>query len=137
MLRNMCKCWKIAVLVIVVIVSQYGLGCGLGCVGCARACLDRFEVCTASLLRMVDRFAFFCFRYVTVINYFVLRTFLGNGPLVISDTDAVGHTQHDLELLSGLIYIISVKAINKAKLVASHETTGIRVDTTPPVVSYL
>ncbi len=54
--------------------------------------------------------------------------------VIIDNVTATGYTQDSLTLKSGAIYTTVVKAVNHAKLVASHETTGIRVDTTPPSV---
>ncbi|XP_072033446.1 LOW QUALITY PROTEIN: uncharacterized protein [Amphiura filiformis] len=57
--------------------------------------------------------------------------------VVIEDPAASGHTQDGLTLHQGATYIILVKSINNAKLVASHETTGIKVDTSPPQIQYV
>ncbi|XP_038050728.1 uncharacterized protein LOC119723897 [Patiria miniata] len=56
---------------------------------------------------------------------------------LIPDANAKSHTQTGLALRSGSIYITHVKAKNQAKLVASHETSGIRVDPTPPLMRYV
>ncbi|XP_071798137.1 uncharacterized protein [Asterias amurensis] len=47
------------------------------------------------------------------------------------------HVQSGLSLRAGAIYITRIKARNQAKLVASHETSGIRVDPTPPLMRYV
>ena len=57
-----------------------------------------------------------------------------NGFEVIEDIESKGHTQYNLQLRLGAIYSTLVKAINGANLVASHETIGIQVDNTPPIV---
>ncbi|XP_022102001.1 uncharacterized protein LOC110985344 [Acanthaster planci] len=56
---------------------------------------------------------------------------------LISDVNAKSHMQTGLMLRGGSIYITRLKARNQAKLVASHETSGIRVDPTPPVMRYV
>ena len=53
----------------------------------------------------------------------------------ILDVTASSHVQSGLSLRAGAIYITRIKARNQAKLITSHETSGIRVDPTPPVVS--
>ena len=52
----------------------------------------------------------------------------------ILDVTTTSHVQSGLSLRAGAIYITRIKARNQAKLIASHETSGIRVDPTPPVV---
>ena len=55
--------------------------------------------------------------------------------IVINDPTANGYTKEGLQLHEGAVYVTLVNAHNRAKLVASHETTGVKIDTTPPVVS--
>ena len=52
------------------------------------------------------------------------------------DVTTESHVQSGLSLRAGAIYITRIKARNQAKLIASHETSGIRVDPTPPEVGY-
>lgn len=59
------------------------------------------------------------------------------GFVKINNAHANGYTQENLNLHQGATYITLVKAINNVKLVASHETTGIRIDISPPDVSFL
>ncbi|XP_033637389.1 uncharacterized protein LOC117298318 isoform X2 [Asterias rubens] len=53
------------------------------------------------------------------------------------DVTTESHVQSGLSLRAGAIYITRIKARNQAKLIASHETSGIRVDPTPPVMRYV
>ncbi len=55
----------------------------------------------------------------------------------ILDVTAKTHVQSGLSLRAGAIYITRIKARNQAKLIASHETSGIRVDPTPPLMRYV
>ena len=59
-----------------------------------------------------------------------------NSFKTIGNGTATGNVQENLQLHPGAIYTTLVKAINGAKLVSSHETTGIRIDPSPPKVSY-
>ena len=59
-----------------------------------------------------------------------------NSFKTIDNGTATGNIQENLKLHPGAIYTTLVKAINGAKLVSSHETTGIRIDPSPPKVSY-
>ncbi|XP_022100316.1 uncharacterized protein LOC110984425 [Acanthaster planci] len=56
---------------------------------------------------------------------------------LISDITARSHVQSGLTLRPGALYVTQVKAKNQAKLVASHETSGIMVDPSPPVMRYI
>ncbi|XP_033637723.1 uncharacterized protein LOC117298529 [Asterias rubens] len=55
----------------------------------------------------------------------------------ILDVTTTSHVQSGLSLRAGAIYITRIKAQNQAKLIASHETSGIRVDPTPPEMKYV
>ncbi|XP_038062441.1 uncharacterized protein LOC119732930 [Patiria miniata] len=56
---------------------------------------------------------------------------------LITDITAQSHVQDGLTLQPGALYVTRVKARNQAKLVASHETSGIKVDPSPPLMRYV
>ncbi|XP_072034301.1 uncharacterized protein [Amphiura filiformis] len=60
-----------------------------------------------------------------------------NNFMHIEDISATGHTQESLQLKPGYIYTSLIKAVNGAQLVASHETTGVRIDPSPPKMEYV
>ncbi len=55
----------------------------------------------------------------------------------IPDVTTKSHVQRGLSLRAGAIYITRVKAQNQAKLKAARDTSGIRIDPTPPVMRYV
>ncbi|XP_022103294.1 uncharacterized protein LOC110986022 [Acanthaster planci] len=56
---------------------------------------------------------------------------------LISDITTRSHVQQGLTLRPGALYVTRVKAKNQAKLVASHETSGVKVDPSPPVMRFV
>ena len=54
-----------------------------------------------------------------------------------NDISMTGYTQSGLTLHQGGVYSTRVGAVNKAGFVATFETDGVRIDTTPPIVSNL
>ena len=45
--------------------------------------------------------------------------------------------KHDLKLSDGGHYSLSVTALNGARLSSQHQSVGVTVDSTPPVVNYV
>ena len=60
-----------------------------------------------------------------------------HSAIKITDTSIDTHTQDSLDLDSGSVYVAVAKAFNGANLITSSETTGVRVDPTPPEVSII
>ncbi|XP_038050876.1 uncharacterized protein LOC119724026 [Patiria miniata] len=60
-----------------------------------------------------------------------------NSFQLISDTTARSHVQSGLTLRPGALYVTRVKARNHAKLDVSHETSGIKVDPSPPMMRFV
>lgn len=54
---------------------------------------------------------------------------------VVTDQNYTQYIQTGLNLGTGHKYFLRVAAMNGAGLVATHETNGVIVDNTPPVVS--
>ena len=75
--------------------------------------------------------------FIFTLPIFTLSDTGAEGFVRVSNERANGYTQENLNLHQGATYITLVKAINNVKLVASHDTTGIRIDISPPDVSYL
>lgn len=52
----------------------------------------------------------------------------------MTDGNVTEYTKEGLNLIAGHNYFVRVAAVNKAGLVATHESDGVIVDDTPPVV---
>ena len=64
----------------------------------------------------------------------VIMLFIFRGEKVIVSREQTTWTYEDFTLKNGALYTIQVSAVNVAGLTAAHETTGVIVDTTKPVV---
>ena len=55
----------------------------------------------------------------------------------VKTVDIMSYTFTELSLSTGARYYTRVAAVNGASLLATYDTNGIRIDTTPPYVSKL
>ena len=82
--------------------------------------------------------SFKCFRsfYIALMDYILLNiAAIRNNWKEISDKTATAHTWTGLTLKEGARYSVRVGAINNAGYLASFETNGVVIDTSPPIVS--
>ena len=82
--------------------------------------------------------SFKCFRnfYIVLMDYILLYiAAIRNNWKEISDKTATAHTWTGLTLKEGARYSVRVGAINNAGYLASFETNGVVIDTSPPIVS--
>ena len=75
------------------------------------------------------------FLYSSYRLYSTLHAAIRNNWKEISDKTATAHTWTGLTLREGARYSVRVGAINNAGYLASFETNGVVIDTSPPIVS--
>ena len=83
-----------------------------------------------------ESFKYFRSFYIVLVDYILLNiAAIRNNWKEISDNTATAHTWTGLTLREGARYSVRVGAINNAGYLASFETNGVVIDTSPPIVS--
>lgn len=83
-----------------------------------------------------ESFKYFRNFYIVLMDYILIYiAAIRNNWKEISDKTATAHTWTGLTLREGARYSVRVGAINNAGYLASFETNGVVIDTSPPIVS--